>query len=338
MDSKLAGTNAYTTTTVTLTVTDSTGAVVCSIPDASSDIQTTGSDLNLAGCPALPAGNYGLSLNSPDSKYNLLIEGRTGSGTRGATSRNLPLTKTPVPVSIGADGVWSSGSLIYVLWDTNPRDAAPNDGNALCETTGASPLIIDLNATSKHPDLVEMTSIADGVSFNILGQNGAQFGLPANTPTKISWFKNSNYGMLALPSVDGQVHGIDQLFGNNTRLPDGSYRANGYLALAYYDKNHDGVIDQKDPIFSQLRVWKSNVGNFGKAPAHGELWTLSQLGIKKINLNYSRAGGDPKLAAGNPVRFRSSVVFNDGKHNMYDLWFSVKMPETAPRILSITQK
>src|SRR5262249_45126665 len=155
----------------------------------------------------------------------------------GSKDGNLPLTTNPIPMAIDANGVWTTAVAINVLWDTNPkdtRDPQPNDGQSLCEADGASPLIIDLNATSKKPDLVDLTPIDKGLAFNILGENAFKFGLPANTLIQISWFKNLNYGLLALPTKDEQVTGIDQLFGNNTRLPDGTFKANGYLALAYY--------------------------------------------------------------------------------------------------------
>jgi len=329
VDTKQAGTNAFEAGVLTLTVTNSAGQTVCSIPSAKSDIQTTGEDLNLSGCPDLPAGTYGFFLSASTSKDNLLLADTASD----SNEKNLPLTNKPVNATLGTDGVWTGG--IAVLWDGNPNspiDPMTNPGSSLCEAYGASPLIIDLKATRKNPDVVDLTTIAKGVSFNILGQKAVDYGLAADAPTKISWFRNTNYGMLALPAADGRVHGIDQLVGNNSQLPDGSFKSNGYQALAFYDSNHDGVIDQKDPIFSKLRIWKTDVDSFG-APTQ-KLLTLKELGITEISLKFTQASGDPRRAQGNAIRNMSTVTFADGQHNMYDLWFTLKLPVPAQQRLA----
>ena len=325
-DTNTAGTNVYSAPSVAITVTDSSGQVVCSIPNAKTDIDSNGSSdsLNLSGCSSLTAGTYGLMVTGGNSSYNLLVQ--DGSSIS-AGDQNLPLTKNPVQVNLGADGVWSSSSNIYVLWDTNTKDSPANSGTPTCAVNGASPLIVDLKAPTRNSDLVDLTPTSGGVPFNILGANAVNYGLAANTPVKISWFKNLNYGMLTLPNANGQVKGIDQLFGNNTRLPDGTFKANGYLALAYYDSNHDSVIDQNDPVFSKLRIWKTDVDNYGVASQSSQLLTLSELGITQINLKYTTVNGNASRAEGNGIRLQSTATFADGKHDMYDLWFTIKLPQ-----------
>jgi len=64
----------------------------------------------------------------------------------------------------------------------------------------------------------------------------------------------------------------------------------GFRALALYDDpanggNHDGVIDQKDSIFSSLRVWVDKNHNGITDP--GELLTMQQAGIQSISIHYN---------------------------------------------------
>jgi hypothetical protein len=57
----------------------------------------------------------------------------------------------------------------------------------------------------------------------------------------------------------------------------------GLQGLARLDSNGDGVIDNRDARFSELRVWQDRNGN-GRTDA-GELRSLEEVGIVAINLN-----------------------------------------------------
>jgi hypothetical protein len=60
-------------------------------------------------------------------------------------------------------------------------------------------------------------------------------------------------------------------------------------ALASLDTNHDGVIDAKDPAFSQLVVWQD--ANHNGVSDTGELTHLADLGIKSIDLGTTPGTG-----------------------------------------------
>jgi hypothetical protein len=97
------------------------------------------------------------------------------------------------------------------------------------------------------------------------------------------------------------------MFGSASPQPSSTGR-NGFLALREFDRiehggNGDGIIDQHDTIFDQLRLWVD--ANFNGRSELEELLGLPSAGITSISLNY-------KLAArrdlfGNTFRYRAKI-------------------------------
>ncbi|HTL35480.1 MAG TPA: hypothetical protein VL326_20270 [Kofleriaceae bacterium] len=54
---------------------------------------------------------------------------------------------------------------------------------------------------------------------------------------------------------NGTIDGEHELFGSSTVMADGYRAANGFIALAELDANHDGRIDAADPAFGKLQLW-----------------------------------------------------------------------------------
>ena len=96
----------------------------------------------------------------------------------------------------------------------------------------------------------------------------------------MAWTVGAQNGILALDlNGSGKIESGNELF---TPTFNGGHFANGIAALASLDTNHDGVIDAKDPAFSQLLVWQD--ANHNGVSDAGELTKLSDLGITSINL------------------------------------------------------
>jgi hypothetical protein len=89
--------------------------------------------------------------------------------------------------------------------------------------------------------------------------------------------------------------------------------------LAQHDGNADGIIDARDEVFLDLKVWVDANSN-GQTEA-GELRTLADLQIVSLDLNH--AGGEI-AQNGNILQGLSSFTTADGQsHQMVDAWVKV---------------
>jgi hypothetical protein len=189
-----------------------------------------------------------------------------------------------------------------------------------CGSTGCcvSPIVIDTLGTGFH-----LTSPAAGVMFDIRS-NGH--------PVQMAWTAaDSGNAFLALDrNHNGKIDNGGELFGNLTAQPV-SANPNGYLALADFDANHDGIIDWRDPVYKDLLLWVDS--NHDGISQPSELFHLWELGVYSISLKYRE---EPYVDQfGNGFRYRSVLnpreqdgESKDGRYT-YDVFFHLLRPAGA---------
>jgi hypothetical protein len=177
-------------------------------------------------------------------------------------------------------------------------------GAQISALLAASPIVLDLDGNG-----VSTTSAAHGVRFDLTATGHAG---------RVGWVAPAD-GLLAIDlDHDGRIADGSELFGVGTRLADGTHAANGYVAMAQYDDNHDGRLDAADAHFKDLRVWV-DANHDGRTDA-GELKTLDELHVASLDL-HGLAG--TQLQHGNLLGLTSSYTTSDGaQHAMADVWFA----------------
>ena len=205
---------------------------------------------------------------------------------------------------------------------------------------------------------LELTAPADGVKFNLLGQqttaqldNGDFLHIKPeahNFKFQISWTQpnQTRYRWLTLPDENGHINGVDELFGDNTfgPNPEKPFARDGFRALMKWDRGDtvdstqnlaDGYIDTNDAVFSKLRLWHdlNSDGNCDtQEEINSELVTLDEVGITYIHLSVNENFSETDVH-GNDIVGKSLVGFQTSGEEatrlgtLFDVWFRYNSSE-----------
>ena len=158
------------------------------------------------------------------------------------------------------------------------------------------PLALDLDG-----DGIE-TIAAKGFSGSLFDHNGN------GIRTATGWISADDGLLVRDLNGNGIIDNGAELFGDNTKLADGSFAKHGYAALAELDSNGDGIVSAADAAFQTLRVWQ-DLNQDGISQAN-ELRTLEELGIQSLDIAYKDA--NKNLGNGNTLVQQGSYTKTDG--------------------------
>lgn len=156
----------------------------------------------------------------------------------------------------------------------------------------ADPLVFDLNG-----DGIQTTGIENGVGFDINGDGKLdQTSFVSKDDFVLALDKNSN----------GEIDSGKELFG------DANGHKDGIEELKEYDSNLDGVIDEKDKEFKNLRLFNKT---------HGPI-SLDQAGLSEINLDRIDSTGYTNMGD----RYSGALDFtlNGEKRQAKDIYFNFR--------------
>ncbi|HHU0188425.1 TPA: calcium-binding protein, partial [Neisseria meningitidis] len=158
------------------------------------------------------------------------------------------------------------------------------------------PLALDLDG-----DGIE-TVAAKGFSGSLFDHNGN------GIRTATGWVSADDGLLVRDLNGNGIIDNGAELFGDNTKLADGSFAKHGYAALAELDSNGDNIINAADAAFQSLRVWQ-DLNQDGISQAN-ELRTLEELGIQSLDLAYKDV--NKNLGNGNTLAQQGSYTKTNG--------------------------
>lgn len=190
-----------------------------------------------------------------------------------------------------------------------------------CYCNFYTPIVIDVNGNG-----FSLTSAVNGVDFDLDSDGAAEHISWTSTNTDDAWLVLDRNG-------NGLIDNGGELFGNVTPQPEPPLgeEKNGFLALAEYDKlfnggNSDGFINRRDGVFDQLRLWQD--ANHNGVSGVSELFTLPQLGLRKIELDYR----DSRRTDEHGNRFKYRARVRDANDEQLGRWaWDVYLLKHTPR-------
>jgi len=139
-------------------------------------------------------------------------------------------------------------------------------------STMTTPLVLDLNHNA-----ITSIALADSIAYFDYDGDGNR--------EHTAWLEKGDAQLVVDVNHDGKITTGSELFGEHTKLPNGSLAKDGYSALAQYDTNNDRVIDSQDAAFGNLLLW--NDANQNGKSEEGELSNLQKNNVKAIYLDKS---------------------------------------------------
>lgn len=199
------------------------------------------------------------------------------------------------------------------LWDwfLDPlNDEYTNAGKA---QPPRDPLAIDLGVLG-----IDLISLDNGVNFD-LDKNGFA--------EKTAWIGTEDGFLVLDRNGNGKIDDGGELFGDQVELSNEMISVSGFEALAEFDENDDGIIDQNDSIWNDLKVWVDS-SHRGTSES-SELKALSELGIESISLDTTKEENIDTTTGTMEAEY-AMVTFVDGtQRKISEFWFPVNTSDTT---------
>ncbi|MBS1153986.1 MAG: hemolysin-type calcium binding protein, partial [Myxococcaceae bacterium] len=172
------------------------------------------------------------------------------------------------------------------IWDNWVRNWVSSRCDGTTSETGTqySTWYCSASSNDRYECTTPLVLSFDGAPVGLAAPN-ASFAFAPGQAVYSSWPRPATPWLVRDLDRNGRIDDGTELFGSNTRLPDGSLATHGFAALAALDENHDGVVDRADLAFGSLRLWSDLDGDRRTDP--GELRTLPAAGVTSLGLGFT---------------------------------------------------
>ncbi|AOO64214.1 Ig-like domain-containing protein [Sulfurospirillum halorespirans] len=224
-------------------------------------------------------------------------------------TENLSLYASENGISLTSTDVIRANATMMEMINSYWRSGGDSSGEY------TPPIVLDLNGNLTTSIALESSD----VYFDYDGDGVKE---------KTAWIESGD-AMLSMDlNGDGLINNGSELFGNYTKLADGSLASDGYAALAQYDSNHDNIIDANDSAFASLKIWK-DLNQNGITDA-GELTSLQLSNISSIHLSREDGTTFSQITeAGNIISNQTSFTSSSTTSGIVrDVWFKVDQNDT----------
>jgi hypothetical protein len=198
--------------------------------------------------------------------------------------------------------------------ESEGAEASESSGGSSSESSGEPETNDETQTTGEEPgggeDSITPLVLAfagEAVHFNTAVT--ASFDLTGTMSVITDWPTSTTPWLAVDRNGNGKIDDGGELFGSATLLASGETAANGFVALADLDSNHDGRVDANDEQWSRLLVW-SDVDGDRKSTVN-ELKPVAMRELTAIELDYTV---DRRCdVRGNCEVERAAFVYRDGR-------------------------
>jgi Ca2+-binding RTX toxin-like protein len=243
----------------------------------------------------------------------------TKSNSNSAVDEALREAGLPEPKLDGPSDNWSPAS----NWDL-PGGTHPSTGRDFGDELGeflSQPYIKMREAINEWYNAARawIRQLSDPLTLDLDGDGLETIGIDSASPVlfdhdgdgvkNATGWVNQDDGFLVFDrNGNGSIDNGSELFGDSTPLYIGGKAADGFAALAQEDTNRDGIVNDEDAYYSQLRVWQ-DVNSDGITDT-GELKTLEELGI--AGMRVEKYENTTPLSNGNQIADLGHYIKADG--------------------------
>jgi Ca2+-binding RTX toxin-like protein len=170
------------------------------------------------------------------------------------------------------------------------------------------PLVLDLDG-----DGIETRAVS-AVNAVMYDYNGNEI------KTNTGWVSPDDGFLVFDRNGNGAIDNASELFSDYTPLYAGGQAADGFAALAQEDTNNDGIVNNLDANWNNLRVWQ-DINSDGISQSE-ELFTMEEAGIS--GLNVAKSNINQNFPNGNSIKGTGTYIKSDGTTGlMGDVYFAV---------------